>query len=109
MFDVYMSRDHDVTVEMSERLRGLKIHWFEDVSTPDDLQGNSRLRPLVKPTLIAGGEHEFTHFGFAEVARTEAYDLWQPGYNLVRRHHRRSEDHGIGPDRQCPRRPAPRR
>ena len=78
MFDVYMSWDHDVTVEMSKRLRGLNIHWFEDVSTPDDLHGNSRLRSVVKPTLIAGGEHEFTHHGFAEVARAGAYDLWQP-------------------------------
>lgn len=78
MFDVYMSWDHDVTVEMAKRLREFNIHWFEDALTPDDLHGNARLRPLVKPVLIAGGEHEFTHYGFAEVARAGAYDVWQP-------------------------------
>ena len=78
MFDVYMSWDHDTTVEMTERLREFKMHWFEDVLTPDELEGNAALRPLVKPTLIAGGEHEFTHIGFADVARTGAYDVWQP-------------------------------
>lgn len=78
MFDVYMSWDHNVTLEMTKRLKEFRIHWFEDVSTPDDLHGNSRLRAMVKPTLIAGGEHEFTHHGFAEIAEAGAYDLWQP-------------------------------
>ena len=78
MFDVYMSWDSDVTVEMAKRLAEFDVHWFEDVLTPDDLDANAALRPLVKPTLIAGGEHEFTHVGFADVARTGAYDVWQP-------------------------------
>ena len=28
--------------------------------------------------LIAGGEHEFTHHGFRDIARTRALDIWQP-------------------------------
>lgn len=78
MLDVYMSWDSHVTVEMSKRLSEFKLHWFEDVLTPDDLEANAALRPLVHPTLIAGGEHEFTHVGFADVARTGAYGVWQP-------------------------------
>ena len=78
MFDVYMSWDSDVTVEMSKRLAEFNMHWFEDVLTPDELAENAALRPQVKPVLIAGGEHEFTHVGFADVARTGAYDVWQP-------------------------------
>ncbi len=78
MFDVYMSWDADVTTEMSKRLSEFNMHWFEDVLTPDELEGNAALRPVVKPTLIAGGEHEFTHVGFADVTRTGAYDVWQP-------------------------------
>ena len=68
----------EVTREMSHRLREFDLHWFEDVLTPDDLEGQARLRPEVKPVLIAGGEHEFTHHGFAEVARAGAFDVWQP-------------------------------
>jgi L-rhamnonate dehydratase len=78
MFDVYMSWDHATTIEMAKRLSEYRLHWFEDVLTPDDLEANASLRPLVKPTLIAGGEHEFTHVGFSDVARTGAYDVWQP-------------------------------
>ena len=33
---------------------------------------------IAAPVLIAGGEHEFTHYGFAEIARAGALDLWQP-------------------------------
>ena len=78
MIDTYMSWDAAVTVEMARRLAEFDIYWFEDVLTPDDLDGQADLRAKVKPTLIAGGEHEFTHYGFSEVAKAGALDLWQP-------------------------------
>lgn len=78
MIDTYMSWDAKVTLEMSYLLRDYKIYWFEDVLTPDELGAQAALRPAVKPTLLAGGEHEFTQFGFQEVARAGALDLWQP-------------------------------
>ena len=46
--------------------------------TPDDLAGQAALREPVKPVLISGGEHEFTQYGFADIARIGALDLWQP-------------------------------
>ena len=36
------------------------------------------MRPLAAPTLIAGGEHEFTQYGFGDIARNQALGLWQP-------------------------------
>ncbi len=54
------------------------MYWFEDVLTPDDLAEHADLRGEVRPTLIAGGEHEFTHHGFREIARADAMDIWQP-------------------------------
>ena len=78
MIDTYLSWDGSVTLEMSKRLAEFNIYWFEDVLTPDDLSGQAALRQLVKPTLISGGEHEFTHHGFAAIANAGALDLWQP-------------------------------
>ncbi len=78
MIDTYMSWDKEVTTEMGKRLAEFNIYWYEDVLTPDDLEGQAELRPLVAPTLIAGGEHEFTHYGFSEIARANALGLWQP-------------------------------
>jgi len=78
MIDTYMTWNSDVTKNMSCNLEEYEIYWFEDVLTPDDLEGQSKLREIVKPILISGGEHEFTHYGFREIARSEALDLWQP-------------------------------
>ena len=78
MIDTYLSWDGPVTLEMSTRLAEFNIYWFEDVLTPDDLSGQADLRQPVKPTLISGGEHEFTHHGFAAIAKAGALDLWQP-------------------------------
>ena len=78
MIDTYMTWDIPATLEMSNRLAEFNIYWFEDVLTPDLLEAQAELRPAVKPVLLSGGEHEFTHHGFAEIARTGALDLWQP-------------------------------
>ena len=78
MIDTYMTWTSDVTLKMAQRLRDLSVHWFEDVLTPDDLAGQAGLRGRVGETLIAGGEHEFTHHGFREIARAGALDVWQP-------------------------------
>ena len=78
MFDVYMSWDNKITLKMHEALNHLGIHWYEDVLTPDDLPEIANIRGKIAPVKMAGGEHEFTSHGFAEIARTQAYDIWQP-------------------------------
>ena len=78
MIDTYMTWTSDVTLKMAERLRHREVRWFEDILTPDDLAGQAKLRGKLGPTLVAGGEHEFTHHGFREIARAGALDVWQP-------------------------------
>ena len=78
MFDAYMSWDSEMTLRMAGALSHVGIHWFEDVMTPDDLQELATLREKIRPIKMAGGEHEFTEHGFAEIARAGAYDIWQP-------------------------------
>ena len=78
MIDTYMSWDAEVTRAMHARLSEYNIYWFEDVLTPDHLDAQAALRSDVQPVLISGGEHEFTQYGFQELARSEALDLWQP-------------------------------
>ena len=78
MIDTYMSWSFDTTLTMSKSLEEFNIYWFEDVVNPDALESQSKLRTLVQPTLIAGGEHEFTEYGYQEIAKAGALDLWQP-------------------------------
>jgi L-rhamnonate dehydratase len=78
MFDCYMSWDAQTTREMAARLAEFNIVWFEDVTTPEQLAEQAALREEIRPIKLAGGEHEFTHYGFAELARSQALDIWQP-------------------------------
>ena len=78
MIDTYMSWDKPVTIEMAKRLSQFRIYWYEDVLNPNDLVGQAELRSLIGDTILAGGEHEFTHYGFDNIAKTEALGIWQP-------------------------------
>ncbi len=62
MVDGYMSWDADFSRAMARELEPYRIHWFEDVVLPDEVEGQAALRPDIKPVLLAGGEHEFTHY-----------------------------------------------
>ena len=78
MTDCYMAWDAAATVRMAEAVAGLDVYWFEDILTPDLLREQAAVRPLIKPINVAGGEHEFTRFGFEAVAEAGALDIWQP-------------------------------
>lgn len=78
MIDTYMSWTAEVAIEMARRLEPYNVHFFEDILTPDLLDDTARVRQSFRPVLVAGGEHEFTHHGFREVARSGALDIWQP-------------------------------
>ncbi|MFZ1755322.1 MAG: mandelate racemase/muconate lactonizing enzyme family protein [Caldilineaceae bacterium] len=78
MADCYLSWDAAVAEEMGRRLAPYNLYWFEDILTPDLLAEQAAVRPRIKPVLLAGGEHEFTQYGFGEIARANALDIWQP-------------------------------
>ncbi len=78
MTDCYMSWDFETTKVMAEALREFNFHWFEDVTTPDHLEEQAALREIIHPVNLAGGEHEFTRFGFGQIAMAGALDIWQP-------------------------------
>lgn len=78
MVDTYMSWSSEVTLEMSKRLAEFDFYWFEDVLDPDELDAQATLVSQIAPVLLAGGEHEFTHLGFQDIADKKALALWQP-------------------------------
>ncbi len=78
MTDCYMAWDFQTTKRMADELREFSMYWFEDVITPDHLEQQAKLREIIHPINLAGGEHEFTRFGFDQIAKTRALDIWQP-------------------------------
>ena len=56
---------------------GWRLRWYEEPVTQEDLDGYGEVRrALVTP--IAGGENEYTLFGFRELFARRAVDIAQP-------------------------------
>jgi D-galactarolactone cycloisomerase len=53
------------------------VLWFEEPVVPEDRDGYRRVRKALDIP-IAGGEAEFTRFGFLELFRQECLDIAQP-------------------------------
>jgi L-rhamnonate dehydratase len=70
--------DVPYTLEMCERMAGLRLMFVEEPLLPDDLDGYERLCGEVRGTQIASGEHEYTRFGFQELIRRKAAHVLQP-------------------------------
>ena len=78
MTDCGMTWNAEDALYMADRMADCDVYWFEDVLTPDHLEELAELRPKVKPVLLVGGEHNYTHHDFAAIAEAGALDLWQP-------------------------------
>lgn len=81
--DVYLSADANcgferpAAMKMARELQRLGYAWFEEPLTPDDHAGYAEMaRRFDMP--IAGGETEFTRFGFRELFGKGALDVVQP-------------------------------
>jgi D-galactarolactone cycloisomerase len=57
--------------------QGWKLRWYEEPVTQEDLEGYGEVRRALG-TPIAGGENEFTLFGFRELFARRAVDIAQP-------------------------------
>jgi L-rhamnonate dehydratase len=80
--DVYMGWDLDYASRMLRLLEPFGLRWLEEPLLPNDLNGYRTLRSKgIIP--IAGGEHEATLSGFAELIASGAVDIAQPDVNRV--------------------------
>jgi L-rhamnonate dehydratase len=77
MLDCYMALDVPYTIELARRLRDYRIRWIEEPVLPDQIDSYRRIRDAIDIP-IAGGEHEFTRFGFRELIEKRAVDILQP-------------------------------
>jgi len=77
MLDAWMKWDIASTLEIAERLVEYKIGWIEEPLPADDLAGYAELCGRC-PIPIAGGEHEFTAAGFAEIIDRRLHHILQP-------------------------------
>lgn len=82
MADAYMGWNVPYAVSMINQLEEFGLGWVEEPILPHDIHGYAEIRRSVN-TPIAGGEHEYTRWGFRDLIEREAVDILQPDVNRV--------------------------
>jgi L-alanine-DL-glutamate epimerase-like enolase superfamily enzyme len=82
MADAYMGWNLDYAKRMLPLLEPFRLRWLEEPVIPDDIHGYAELKRLGRIP-IAGGEHEFTLYGFRELLEARAVDYIQFDTNRV--------------------------
>ena len=82
MADAYMGWTLDYAKRMLPLLEPFNLRWLEEPVIPDDTRGYKELKSHGRVP-IAGGEHEFTIFGFREMLENNALDYIQFDTNRV--------------------------
>jgi L-rhamnonate dehydratase len=82
MTDAYMGWTLDYAKRMLPLLEPFQLRWLEEAVIPDDTRGYKELKSYGRVP-IAGGEHEFTIFGFRELLDNNALDVIQFDTNRV--------------------------
>ena len=82
MADAYMGWTLDYAKRMLPLLEPFNLRWLEEPVIPDDIHGYAELKSYGRIP-IAGGEHEFTLYGFRDLLEAHAVDYIQFDTNRV--------------------------
>src|ERR1700693_199822 len=82
MADAYMGWTLDYAKRMLPLLEPFQLRWLEEPVIPDDVHGYAELKAYGRIP-IAGGEHEFTAYGFRDLLEARALDYIQFDTNRV--------------------------
>ena len=82
MADAYMGWTLDYAKRMLPLLEPFHLRWLEEPVIPDDVGGYAELKASGRIP-IAGGEHEFTLYGFRDLLDARAVDYIQFDTNRV--------------------------
>lgn len=76
MADAYMGWSLEYAKRMLPLLEPFNLRWLEEAVIPDDIHGSAELKATGRIP-IAGGEHEFTLYGFRQLLEARAVDYIQ--------------------------------
>lgn len=78
MVDCYMSLDVPYAIDLATACKDLGIYWWEEVLSPDDVEGHSLIKRACPTQRWTTGEHEYTRYGFRRLIEGRAIDILQP-------------------------------
>jgi L-alanine-DL-glutamate epimerase-like enolase superfamily enzyme len=76
MFDAWLGWDVPFAIEMGRRMAPYHPRWLEEPVQPDRIESYAEIRRATGIP-IAGGEHEYTRWGFKVLLDAEAIDVIQ--------------------------------
>ncbi len=77
MLDANHGYDTIEAIKLGRRVEQHDITWFEEPVPPEDLDGYRAIKAAISIP-VAGGECEYTRFGFRNVLQARAIDILQP-------------------------------
>lgn len=77
MVDANHAYDATGAIELGRRIEGLQIAWFEEPVPPEDHAGYRAVKAALRIP-VAGGEAEFTRWGFRPLIAERLVDILQP-------------------------------
>ena len=77
MVDANGAYDAVNAIRLARQMEPYDITWFEEPVPPEDIEGYLQIK-TAQSIPIAGGEAEFTRFGFREILKRRALDIIQP-------------------------------
>jgi len=77
MVDANHAYDAAAATRLARAIEPLDIGWFEEPVTPEDIEGYKQLKAATSIPM-AGGEAEFTRWGFRRLLTKRAIDVAQP-------------------------------
>ena len=78
MVDCYMSLDVPYAIRLAEACKPLDIYWWEEVLSPDDVEGYRQIKQAHPTLKWTTGEHEYTRFGYRRLIEERTLDIVQP-------------------------------
>lgn len=77
MVDANHAYNASEAIRLARRIEPFDIYWFEEPVPPEDIEGYLEVKRNTD-ILIAGGECEYTRYGFRELINRRAVDVLQP-------------------------------
>jgi len=78
MVDCYMALDVQYAIRLAEACKPLGIYWWEEVLSPEDVDGYRLIRQAHPTLKWTTGEHEYTRYGFRPLIENRLLDILQP-------------------------------
>jgi len=82
MLEAYMGFNYAYARQLLKLLEPYNLRWVEELLLPDEIHSFAKLKQLTDIPL-SGGEHAYTRFGFYDLIKAKALDIFQFDTNRV--------------------------